>query len=231
MATERPARGSCARRSIDSRRCWGTLRRSSTAFRASQLRMRSAVEEVDDQAENHPVDQSLPRWGRETVHHVAADENSQNRHDWHERSAEWPRQIRRLVTQRDDASAHDHEGEQSSDRDQLTKQANWKQSSHYSSDDSSKDGRQVRSLEPGMHLSENGGKHTITRLGDKHARPSPRHPHTTRSRTGKRAHTDDPSRPAERRSSLFDCHEHGVRNIELSVTGEDRKSTRLNSSH
>src|SRR6266550_4586798 len=109
IATERPARSSCARRSIDSRRCWGTLRRSSTAFRAGELRVRSAVGEVDDQTEDHPVDQSLPRRRRQTVHHVAADENSQYRHARYERRPERSRQVRRLVAQRDDSRAHDDE--------------------------------------------------------------------------------------------------------------------------
>src|ERR1700716_1497087 len=89
IATERPARSSCARRSIDSLRCWGTLRRSSTAFRAGQLRVRSTVEEVDEQTDDHPDDESLPRRPRQTAHHVAADQDSENRNDRNERRAEW----------------------------------------------------------------------------------------------------------------------------------------------
>src|SRR2546430_311557 len=102
IATERPARSSCARRSIDSRRCWGTLRRSSTAFRAGQLRMGSAVSEVDHEADRHPDNESLPGGARQTAHHVAADENAQYRNYRHQWRPERTRQVWRLVTQRDD---------------------------------------------------------------------------------------------------------------------------------
>src|SRR6266550_7747441 len=103
IATERPARSSRARRSIDSRRCWGTLRRSSTAFRAGQLRMRSAVEEVDHEPDDHPDDEPLPRRPRQTRHHVATDQNSEDWNDRHEGSAERTRQVWRLVAKHDDA--------------------------------------------------------------------------------------------------------------------------------
>src|SRR5450759_3532945 len=115
IATERPARSSCARRSIDSRRCWGTLRMSSTAFRAGQPRMRSAVEEVYREPNYHPDDETFPSRPWKARHHVAADENAENRHERHQRRPERTRQIRRLVAQHDDARADDDEREQGSD--------------------------------------------------------------------------------------------------------------------
>src|SRR3954468_14368851 len=126
IATERPARSSCARRSIDSRLCWGTLRRSSTAFRAGQLRVRFAVSEIHYQNEHHPDDEPLPRREREAVHHVAADEDPKNRHQWHQRRPERTSEIWLAVAEHDHAGAHDHEGEQRADRDQLTEQTDRK---------------------------------------------------------------------------------------------------------
>src|SRR5256714_6888600 len=144
IATERPARSSCARRSMDSRRCWGTTRRSSTAFRASQLRMRSAIEEVDHESKGHPDDESLPRRRRKTGHHVSTNKNSENGHDWDQRRAERPRQVRRLVSQRYDAAAHDHEREQRTDRHQLTEDSDWEEAGDNASYGASQDRGDVR---------------------------------------------------------------------------------------
>src|SRR6266550_47294 len=154
IATERPARSSCARRSIDSRRCWGTLRRSSTAFRAGELRMRPAVEEVDDQPDDHPDNEPFPRWKWQTRHHVPADQDSQNGNQWHQRRTEGSRQIRRLVAQHDDARAHDDEREQCSDRHKLTQQPDGKQSGNDAGDHTGKNRSHVWRLEARMNFSE-----------------------------------------------------------------------------
>src|SRR3954469_18761685 len=119
IAIERPARSSRARRSIDSRRCCGTLRRSSTAFRARQLRVRSAVGEIHDQTEHHPDYQPLPGGARQAVHHVPADQDSKNRDQWHEGSPERTREIGLTIAQHDDTGAHDHKSEQCADRNEL----------------------------------------------------------------------------------------------------------------
>src|SRR6185436_15810653 len=128
IATERPARSSCARRSIDSRRCWGTLRRSSTAFRAGQLRMGSAVEEVDHQSDDHPDDKSLPGRARQARHHVAANENAEDRHQRNQRRPERTRDVGRLVAKYDDARADDHEREERPNGDELSEQPDREQS-------------------------------------------------------------------------------------------------------
>src|SRR4051812_35617546 len=111
IATERPARSSCARRSIDSRRCWGTLRRSSTAFRAGEFRVRFAVGEIHDQAEHHPYDQPLPGGAGKAVHHVPADQDSENRDEGNERRPERTSEIGLTVAEHDHAGADDHERE------------------------------------------------------------------------------------------------------------------------
>src|SRR6266550_4204214 len=220
IATERPARSSCARRSIDSRRCWGTLRRSSTAFRAGQLRVRSAVGEVDDQADSHPVNQSLPRSRGQTVHHVSADENAENRHNRHEWGAEWARQVRRLVPQRDDTRADDHESEQGSDRHQLAEQADREESGHHGGDDSGQYRRHVWGLEPGMHLPENRRQQAVARHRIEYARLSHEHDQHDRSETRNGANVDDRAQPGKCRPGLFDRHENRMRNIEVFVAGE-----------
>src|SRR2546423_2611023 len=162
IATERPARSSRARRSIDSFLCWGTLKRSSTAFRAGELRMRPAVGEINHQANHHPDNESLPRGGGQTAHHVTADENSQNRNERHQRRAERSREVRRFVAERDDATAYDHEREQSADRHQLAEKTDGKQARHHRGDDSGKYGRHVRSVESGMNLAERRRQQAIT---------------------------------------------------------------------
>src|SRR5665811_449471 len=163
IATERPARSSCARRSIDSRRCWGTLRRSSTAFRAGQLRVRSAVEEVDHEPDDHPVDKPLPRRLRQAGHHVAADEDAENRHERHQWGPERTRQIRRLVAQHDDARANDDECEQRSDRHELTQEADREESRDDRRDYAGENRGDIRSLEAGMDLSEDWREEPVTR--------------------------------------------------------------------
>src|SRR3954468_1599845 len=129
IATERPARSSCARRSIDSRRCWGTLRRSSTAFRAGQLRVRLAVSEIDDETDGHPHNQSFPGRTRKAVHHVSADGDSKNRNQRHQRRPERPGEIGLSVAKDDHAGADDHESEQGTNRDELAEQVDRKDSS------------------------------------------------------------------------------------------------------
>src|SRR5215210_6378001 len=161
IATERPARSSCARRSIDSRRCCGTLRRSSTAFRAGQLRMLPAVQEVDREAEDHPDDEPLPCCTGQTRHHVAANQDSENRNEWYERRPEGSGQVRRFVAQNDDAGADDHEREQSSDRHQLTQQSDREESSDHAGDYARQDRGDVGSLELGMNLSEDRRQESV----------------------------------------------------------------------
>src|SRR4051812_8544280 len=112
IATERPARSSCARRSIDSRRCWGTLRRSSTAFRAGEFRVRFAVREIHNQAEHHPYDEPLPRGAGKAVHHVPANQDSENGDKGNERRTERTSEIGLAIAEHDDAGADDHEGKQ-----------------------------------------------------------------------------------------------------------------------
>src|ERR1700682_4707186 len=173
IATERPAGTSCARRWIDSRRCWGTLRRSSTAFRAGQLRVRSAIEEVDRQSDDHPDDEPLPRREWQTHHHVAADQDSQNGDQRHQRRTERPREIRGLVAQHDDARADDHEREQRSNRHQLTEQPDREESGDDAGDDTSEDRRHVWCLEARMNLSEHRWEESVTR----HRKEDSRLPH------------------------------------------------------
>src|SRR3954470_24555256 len=163
IATERPARSSCARRSIDSRRCWGTLKRSSTAFRAGELRVRSAVGEVHDQTEHHPYDEPLPGRARETVHHVPADENSQNRDERNERRPERTSQVGLTIAENDDARADDDERQQRPNRDELTQQADRKDSGKEGGDDAGEDRRHVRGLEARVNFAEYGWQQTIAR--------------------------------------------------------------------
>src|SRR5689334_6085339 len=220
IATERPARSSCARRSIDSLRCCGTLRRSSTAFRASQLRVRPAVSEVDDEANDHPHDQPLPRWARQAAHHVPANQDTKYGNQWYQRCAERTRQIRRLVTKRDDSTADDNEGEQCSDGYQLTKQADWEQSSHHGGHNTRENRRYVGSVEARMHLAECRRQQAVARHRVKHARLSHQHDQHDRSESGYCADVDDRSQPRQRGACLVDCHEHRMRNVKLGVIGE-----------
>src|SRR5689334_13899399 len=162
IATERPARSSCARRSIDSRRCWGTLRRSSTAFRAGQLRVAPTVSEVDHQTDDHPDDQSFPGRPWEAAHHIAANQDAEYRHQRHHRRAERTRQIRRFVAEGNNAGADDDESKQSSDRHQLPEQADWEQSSHDRGDDAGKNGGDIRSLESRMNLAEGRWQESVS---------------------------------------------------------------------
>src|ERR1700682_3306341 len=175
IATERPARSSCARRSIDSRRCWGTLRRSSTAFRAGQLRVRSTVEEIDEQADDHPDDESLPRRPRKAPHHVAADEDSENRNDRYERRANWGSQVGRLVAQHDNSRADDHEREQRSDRHELAEQSDGEQSGDDSRNDTREDRGHVRRLEARMNLSEHRREQAVARHREEDSRLAHEH--------------------------------------------------------
>src|SRR3954469_23619586 len=161
IATERPARSSCARRSIDSRRCWGTLRRSSTAFRAGELRVRSAVGEIHNQTEHHPYDEPLPGGAGKTVHHVSADQNSQNRDKRNERRPERTSEVGLTVAENDDARADDHESEERPDGDELSEQADRKHSGEERGDDTGQDGRHVRGLESGMNFAEYRRQQTI----------------------------------------------------------------------
>src|SRR5438105_5424366 len=217
IATERPARSSCARRSIDSRRCWGTLRRSSTAFRACQLRMRSAVGEVDHEADRHPDDESLPRGAGKTGHHIAADENSENRHDRHKWGAKRSRQIGRAVAQRNHAPTHDDEGKQGSDRHQLPQQTNREESSHDRGNDAREDSRHVGCVEFRMNLAEYRWQQTVTRHRVEDAWLAHKHDKNDRRETRDCSDIDDRTQPGEGRTSLLDGYEYRVWNIEFGV--------------
>src|ERR1700730_9504074 len=161
IATERPARRSCGRRSIAARRCWGTLRTSSMAFGAGQLRVRSAIEEIDQQTQDHPIDQPLPRCRRQARHHVATDEDSKDGNERNEGRAKRSGEIRRLVAQRDDSGTHNDEREQRSDRYQLAQQSNWEESGHDSGDTAGEDRRHVWRLEAGVNFAEHGREQSI----------------------------------------------------------------------
>ena len=85
--------------------------------------MRLSVQEVDQESDHQPHDQTNPRITGKTVHHVAADGDRQNRHDRDKRRPERTRQIRALPAKNNDSRGHDDECQERTDRYQLAEQA------------------------------------------------------------------------------------------------------------
>ena len=74
-----------------------------------------AVGEIDDQADDQPDDQARPVDPAELVHHVAVEEDAQNRNDRHPRRAERARLAGIGAAQNHHGDAHDDERQQRAD--------------------------------------------------------------------------------------------------------------------
>ena len=116
--------------------------------------MRSAVQEVDSKADQHPDKSCKLRDGVQCHNHAAADDDAENRDQWYKRRTKWPRHIGVALSHNPYRNADQHEREQRADRCKITSHAAWNEGGKESDEEEENPVGLVRRAELGVQIAE-----------------------------------------------------------------------------
>ena len=132
--------------------------------------MMTTISKVHTQSDGEPNNQPSPIDPAKFVHHVAIEQNPQNWHQRHPRSAKWPWLTWIRAPQHKHCNAHDDEGKQCANIHHLSDIINGSQASHNCCQQAHKDGVFPRCTPLGMYSSKEFlGQQTVISHGVKHA--------------------------------------------------------------
>jgi len=149
-----------------------------------EFAMPDAVSKIDQKPNTHPDQQPEPGIERKGNHLCQTDNCPQDRNQWNERGAEWSWDLRLCLSKHNNADANDREGQQSTDRDQLTEHADRQDTCEYHCNATGKDSADIRGFESGMDFRKNRGEKAIVRHRIKGTRLSKQHHQNHRTESG-----------------------------------------------
>src|SRR6266480_3633273 len=211
---------------------WDSCRTSSRRQFTLQAAVLATVPEVDAESDQQPHDQANPGVRREGRHQSQTADDSRNRDERDPGRPERAVGIGTLLTENPHAGADQHEREQGADVDQLTEQLQRQEAGRERHGHAGEDRREVRRPVFGMDGAGPCTEQAVARHRVEHARLAEQHHEDDRAEPEHGTDVDRDPNPLRCADLL---HRVGHRRCDVELLewhhAEDRKSTRLNSSH